>query len=106
MHIYRADYEIISDGVDSDRICDYDGQEEEIRSCEPDEFDREDGVTAVDIALSILSDEGPYLEPDVMPGRPSWFIGHAEETPDTGVEWTFVLEGFTLTERDEIGRRF
>jgi hypothetical protein len=50
--IYRTTFTDTYDGelVDPDTT-------EEVVSCEPDELDREDGLTAVDMAVTYLSDE-------------------------------------------------
>jgi hypothetical protein len=43
------------------------------------------------------------VEPDVIPGVPSWFSGR--DDAEVGTEWYVGLEGFTTEERAEIGRR-
>lgn len=59
--IYRTTYTDTYDGelVDPDTT-------EEVVSCEPDELDREDGLTAVDMAVTYLSDES-ITEPSQSP---------------------------------------
>src|SRR4051812_46298093 len=97
LHVIRRDFDGIGDG----ELLYVEGSEEtETIDCTPDAYDIEYGKTAADLATRYLKEEGPYLEPDVMPGTPSWYSGR--DDAETGTEWYIGLEGFTTAECDRI----
>lgn len=90
------------DGIgDGELLYVDDSRDERTHDCTPDEFDREDGKTAADIAARYINEEVPVcVEPDVMPGTPSWFSGR--DDAEEGTEYYVGLEGFSPAERDAI----
>jgi hypothetical protein len=79
--IYRTTYTDTYDGelVDPDTT-------EEVVSCEPDELDREDGLTAVDMAVTYLSDES-ITEPSTSPVPATGSLG--------SLWWSYVDGSYT-----------
>jgi hypothetical protein len=109
LHIISQDYDGIADG---ELLYVEDSREEFDYDCTPDEYDLDDGITAVDLAVRYITRKIPvYVEPDCMPGIPSWFSGWgADEGRNDywrgdieGVEYFIGLEGFTEDERAAIG---
>ena len=73
--------------------------DEKGRDCEPDEFDREEGLDRVDLAVKMLQDEGGfrYLDANLYEGDPDLDYGTGTETTIT-----FHLDGFSEEELEEI----
>lgn len=72
---------------------------------EPDECDREDGITPVTLAVKFLRDNGPMeasCHPSWSPG--TWYSGPADTDYRTGAETakSFHLDGFDDSEQEEI----
>jgi hypothetical protein len=96
LHIISVDFDGIGDG------------ELLYNEASRDSFDvdcaADEDATAVDMAVRYIDGEVPVaVEPDVIPGVPSWFSGR--DDAEVGTEWYVGLEGFTTKERAEIGRR-
>ena len=100
LDVIRRDFDGIGDG----ELLYVDGSEDhETVDCTPDEYDRDDELTAVDLAARYLSREvAVYVEPDVMPGTPSRYSGR--DDAEEGVEWYIGLVGFSPAERAAIER--
>lgn len=69
LNLYRTTYTEVCDGelVDPDTV-------EETEDCTPDQWDTEDGLSAVDKAITFLTDEG-ITEPSDSPNwhRGTWY---------------------------------
>ena len=106
---YRTDYEWLAevDGVqEADEPIRTEVGEWE-HNLTPDEFDRAEGLTAVDLAHNLLRNAGVFeasSSPDWHPG--TWYIAHYTH-PYTGVieETTFHLTRFTEEEARELYAR-
>lgn len=110
--VYETEYQWIGDEGDQTAEGDYEGASRKVIPCVPDARDREEGVTAVELALDVLNDLPCYLEPNCSPGIPSWFSGTDENSTDrhfrTGAwdEYSTHLYGFTDKERASIGQLY
>lgn len=110
--VYETEYELIELPCgDSDAVGDHEGAYRKLISCVPDKWDLEDGKSAVDLALDVLNDQPAYLEPDCMPGIPSWFGGADHENDRawrTGgwTEYSVHFYGFTADQRVRIGHAY
>lgn len=89
-----------------------DDTDEDIVTCEPDRWDREDGLTPIDLAVKALVEEESCVSPSTMPGFHTglWYShidGSAELNPYTGEreERSGHLSGFTEDEEREIHKR-
>jgi hypothetical protein len=76
--------------------------------CEPDKFDKEDGITSVDLAVRYLKDKGA-CQPSGSHFHPGIWYSTEFQTEDYSsgeqVEYNFHLENFTEDEQQEIFNR-
>ena len=88
--VYETEYEWVGDEGDQTAEGDYEGATRRVVFCVPDRWDIEDGKTSVDLAVDVLNDQPAYLEPDCVPGTPSWFSGSDHENDRAWlVPWFF-----------------
>jgi len=73
----------------------------------PDEYDKEEGLTVVDLAVKFLADNGP-VEPSSFPGWTSgtWYTSYGEMDQHGQIEnRSCHLKDFTPEQEQEIYRR-
>jgi hypothetical protein len=106
--VYETEYQWIGEDAQGD----YEGGCRWAFPCVPDEHDREEGLTSVDLALDILNRLPAYMEPNCSPGIPSWFSGTDENSTDrhfrTGAwdEYGAHLYGFSDDERASVAQGY
>lgn len=98
--VYETEYCWAGDEGDSWAEGDHDGAYRKVFACVPDRWDIEASETPMDLALKVMNDQPAYLEPDCMPGVPSWFCGSDHENERawrTGgwTEYSVHLYGFS-----------
>ena len=73
--------------------------------CDPDEVDSEDGITAVDIAVKYLKDNGVCEASSSHFHTGIWYSAESQRedySTDESIEYSFHLEGFNETEQELI----
>lgn len=78
--------------------------DEEGHSCEPDEYDKEDGLSAVDIAVKFLRNKGACHASSSHFHAGVWYSTEGEQDYRTCAETTysFHLKGFSAQEEKDI----
>lgn len=78
--------------------------EREVVSVEPDKYDLEEGLTAVDLAVRLLEDRD-VMQPNCTTGRPRWYTSVDDDVNCVSGERTSTsahLIGFTDDEEDAV----
>ena len=83
------------------------GWEDEIgQSMLPDQYDREEGLTAADLAVDYLQSEGAIHPSSSHPSRGMWYTTSPQINEwGESIEYSFHLRGFTPEEEMEIAER-
>jgi hypothetical protein len=104
-HKIRVSYEIITPESAEHGDADERGWEDEDgASTEPDEYDQQDGLTAVDIAVRFLRECGP-LEPSSSQFHSGiWYTNHGESDNGTVTNKSYFLTNFTHEEEWSVWR--
>ena len=79
-------------------------EDEEGQSMIPDEYDKEEGITAIDNAVKFLRNKG-VIEPSSSHFHPGiWYISQDDVDIRSGdrTQYSFHLDGFTPEEEKEI----
>lgn len=104
----RTSYEVVTyESAEEGDAEERGWEDEEGVVMEPDEFDQEEGITAVDKAVEFLSGKG-VIEASSYPWAPGdWFISEDEVDYKTGdrTQYHFFLDNFTPEEEREIARQ-
>ncbi|MCM3883141.1 hypothetical protein [Frankia sp. R82] len=106
LHVHHRDY-FDHEAHDGDIVVH--GERSEDLDCEPDDYDREDGISAVDLAVAVLTKSGatgPSGGPD-FPGVRCWWGGTVTLNYYTGEmrETSAHLQGFSDAECRDIWAR-
>lgn len=78
---------------------------EEGHSCEPDKWDIEDGLNAVDLAVKYLKDKCAWHPSASRFHKNIWYSAEScteDYSSDESIEYSYHLEGFSEEEQEEI----
>lgn len=101
-------YEIVtpSEEDDEEPECEQGWEDEDGADMEPDEYDVEEGVTAVDKAISFLKDKGVTETSATLRSVGDWYSTEGDQDYRTGAttRYSFFLEGFSPEEEHAVYR--
>ncbi len=95
------------DSVDAGETDDKGWENEEGVSMQPDQYDLEEGLTPVDLAVKFLTDNGPMEASSSHFNSGVWYTNYGEQDMQNGsrTNRSFHLVGFTPEQEEEIFNR-
>ena len=95
------------DSVDAGETDDKGWENEEGVSMQPDQYDLEEGLTPVDLAVKFLTDNGPMEASSSHFNSGVWYTNYGEQDMQNGsrTNRSFQLVGFTPEQEEEIFNR-
>ena len=95
------------DSVDAGETDDKGWENEEGVSMQPDQYDLEEGLTPVDLAVNFLTDNGPMEASSSHFNSGVWYTNYGEQDMQNGsrTNRSFHLVGFTPEQEEEIFNR-